>query len=85
MPTEISGSTGVNKIQDGTVAQADFASGVGGKIIKRPIASVAKPGIISNNAANAKAAPENISYMGNSFFIICDIPALKVLNPSYLA
>ena len=30
MPTEISGSTGVNKIQDGTIAQADFASGVGG-------------------------------------------------------
>jgi len=29
MPTEISGSTGVNKIQDGTIAQADFASGVG--------------------------------------------------------
>ena len=30
MPTEISGSTGVNKIQDGTVAVADFASGARG-------------------------------------------------------
>ncbi len=28
MPTEISGSTGVNKIQDGTVVAADIASGV---------------------------------------------------------
>ena len=33
MPTEISGSTGVNKIQDGTIAQADFASGVGGNTV----------------------------------------------------
>ena len=29
MPTLISGSTGVNKITDGTIAAADFASGVG--------------------------------------------------------
>jgi len=29
MPTEISGSTGVNKIQDGTVQSSDLASGVG--------------------------------------------------------
>ena len=30
MPTEISGSTGVNKIQDGTVVDSDFATGARG-------------------------------------------------------
>lgn len=30
MPTQISGTTGVNLIQDGTVSQADLATGVGG-------------------------------------------------------
>lgn len=34
MPTEISGSTGVNKIQDGAVQSSDLASGVGGSLIK---------------------------------------------------
>ena len=34
MPTEISGSTGVNKIQDGTVQSSDLASGVGGKMLQ---------------------------------------------------
>ena len=34
MPTEISGSTGVNKIQDGTVQAGDLASGVGGKVLQ---------------------------------------------------
>nr|BAR33975.1 F5/8 type C domain protein [uncultured Mediterranean phage uvMED] len=30
MPTEISGSTGVNKIQDGTIVDSDFATGARG-------------------------------------------------------
>jgi hypothetical protein len=34
---------------------------VGGKIINRPIKSVAKPGKIKRNAAKAKAAPDIIS------------------------
>ena len=35
--------------------------------------------------AKAKAAPEIISYIGNSFLINWDIPDLSVLKPSYLA
>jgi len=34
MATLISGSTGVNKITDGTIAAADFASGVRGKVLQ---------------------------------------------------
>ena len=34
---------------------------VGGNISKKPIMSVAKPGIINNKAAKANAAPETIS------------------------
>ena len=40
---------------------------VGGIINKNPTTSVKKPGIISNNAANASAAPDIISYTGISF------------------
>jgi len=50
MPTEISGSTGVNKIQDGTVAQADFASNVGGKIIKQTVYKNSTRTALSNSA-----------------------------------
>ena len=34
MATLISGSTGVNKITDGTIAAADFASGVRGRVLQ---------------------------------------------------
>ena len=54
-------------------------------MINKPIKSVKKPGIISNNAANARAAPEIISYKGISFFITEKIPDLNVFKPSYLA
>ena len=58
---------------------------VKGNIIKNPIIYVAKPGIISNKAAKAIAAPDIISYAGNSFFINCVKPDLRVFKPSYLA
>ena len=41
---------------------------VTGIINKNPIKSVKNPGMISNNAAKAKAAPYIISYIGISFF-----------------
>ena len=41
-----------------------------GIINKKPIISVKNPGIISNKAANANAAPDMISYIGTSFFTI---------------
>jgi len=56
-----------------------------GKINKKPRISVAKPGIISNKAANAIAAPEITSYAGVSLLFSCENPAFKVFNPSYLA
>ena len=52
---------------------------------KNPIKSVAKPGMINNIAAKARAAPDTISFTGNSFFINWLMPDLSVLNPSYLA
>ena len=55
------------------------------KIKKNPNISVANPGIIKNNAPIAIAAPEIISYAGNSFFTNCAKPDLKVFSPSYLA
>ena len=58
---------------------------VKGKTNKIPKTSVANPGKIKRNAAKARAAPETISYIGNTFFIICDIPDFSVLKPSYLA
>ena len=58
---------------------------VGGKIINNPIRSVINPGKINKRAANAKAAPEIISYTGISFFTYCLIADFKVLKPSYLA
>ena len=39
-------------------------------------------GKINNNDANAKVAPDNISYSGNLLFIILDIPDLSVFKPS---
>ena len=59
-----------------------LVKGIASKI---PIKSVAKPGNINKKAANAKVAPETISYIGNSFLINCLIPDLIVLKPSYLA
>ena len=47
--------------------------------------SVAKPGNINNKAPKAIAAPEIISYAGNSFLISWERPDLRVFNPSYLA
>ena len=58
---------------------------VGGMISKKPIKSVKNPGIISNKAAKAKAAPEIISYMGTLFFIICWKPDRNALIPPNLA
>ena len=48
-----------------------LVKGIASKI---PIKSVAKPGNINKKAANAKVAPETISYIGNSFLINCLIP-----------
>jgi len=56
-----------------------------GKIIKNPKISVAKPGIIKSNAANAIAAPDNISKVGASFLFNCRKPDFRVFKPSYLA
>ena len=44
-----------------------------------------KPGIINNNAAKVKAAPEIISYIGISFFINWLKPDLIALKPANLA
>ena len=55
-------------------------------IIKvNPIISVASPGIINNKAANAIAAPDIISYAGNSFLTNWVNQDFKVFKPSYLA
>ena len=56
-----------------------------GNINKKPKRSVAKPGIIKSIAANAIAAPETISYAGNSFLKTCENPDLILLRPSYFA
>ena len=54
-------------------------------MINKPNRSVAKPGRIRRREAKARAAPETISYIGNSFSINWDIPDFSVLKPSYLA
>ena len=48
--------------------QKNLESFFGGKIKVMPIKSVANPGKIKSIAAKANAAPEIISYTGNSFF-----------------
>ena len=53
--------------------------------IAKPMKSVKKPGIINNKAANAIAAPDIISYAGNSFLTNWVNPDFRVFKPSYLA
>ena len=56
-----------------------------GNINKKPNVSVAKPGMINNNAANAIAAPDITSYAGVSFLLNWAKPDLSVFKPSYFA
>jgi hypothetical protein len=56
-----------------------------GKISKNPKMSVANPGMIKSNAANAIAAPDIISYVGGIFLLNCKNPDFKVFKPSYFA
>ena len=58
---------------------------VTGIIRRKPTISVKKPGIINNNAAKARVAPEIISYIGISFFTNCLIPDFSAFKPSNLA
>ena len=54
MATEISGSTGVNKIQDGTIVNADIASGaaIAGTKLVMPTGSVLQVAHYTSTAAN---------------------------------
>ena len=52
---------------------------------KKPKISVTNPGIIKSIAANAIAAPDNISNVGASFFLSWMNPDFNVFKPSYFA
>ena len=56
-----------------------------GTIKRNPIKSVINPGMISNSAAKAKAAPDKISKIGISFFIIWLKPDRIAFKPANLA
>ena len=64
MPTEISGSTGVNKIQDGTVVNADINSSaaIAGSKLVMPTGSVIQVVYAAAGSSNVTVSPSSSSY-----------------------
>ncbi len=68
MPTEISGSTGVNKIQDGTVVNADINSSaaIAGSKLVMPSGSVLQ---VVQNTYGSAIATTSTSYGGTGLYV----------------
>ena len=66
MPTEISGSTGVNKIQDGTVVNADINSSaaIAGSKISGSFGKVLQ--VVTNEVSASAAATSSTSYVASA-------------------
>ena len=75
MPTEISGSTGVNKIQDGTVQAGDLASGVGGKVLQIVSTKYVSAVTISSSTFQSSGLYANITPSSTSSKILIMITA----------
>jgi|14BtaG_2_1085337.scaffolds.fasta_scaffold55398_2 hypothetical protein len=72
MPTEISGSTGVNKIQDGTVVAGDLASSVDlGKVLQVVYQSGSTGITFTDSSSNLELESATITPAATSSKILC--------------
>ena len=83
MPTEISGSTGVNKIQDDTVVAADIASSVPlGKVLQVVQGHATAAVVASSTSWAASTLSATITPSATSSKILIDLTAWLQLNGS---